>query len=243
MKQHSAGKKLPEMTLLWGLLALVLRWQLYRTGVDAKGLLVQHHPLSIALMVLSAGVLIRILLAAGKQKDDRSYEDCCTSGLLPAVGNLAAGAGILVTVLTAAPGMGSYLTIVWRYLGLAAPVCLLLAGAMRMLGKKPFFLLHVVVCLFFVVHIVTRYQLWSGHPQMQDYVFSLLGAMALMFFGFYTAALEADCGNLPVMRGMGLAAIYLCTAELARSACPALYLGGILWVLTDLCTMCKQEEK
>ena len=50
-------------------------------------------------------------------------------------------------------------------------------------------------CLFFLVHIVTRYQLWSANPQMQDYVFALLGAMALMFFGFYEASQAADCGN------------------------------------------------
>ena len=80
-------------------------------------------------------------------------------------------------------------------------------------------------------------------PQMQDYIFSLLGAMTLMFYGFYTAAMEAGCGSRRMMLGMGLAAVYLCSAELARSANPWLYLGGIFWVLTDLCSMRKSEEK
>ena len=243
MKRNSGSAKLPVMMLLWGIAGLALRAALYATAVDVKGLLLRNQPLEIAALVLTAGVLCRILFLIRKQKEDRCFEDLYSAGLMAAVGQVAAAAGILVTVLTAGSGMGGYLEIAWRYLGLAAPVCLLLAGIMRMLGKKPFFLLHVVVCLFFLLHIVTRYQLWSGHPQMQDYVFSLLGAMALMFFGFYTAALEADCGNLPVMMGMGLAAIYLCTAELARSSCPALYLGGIVWVLTDLCSMQKTENK
>ena len=156
---------------------------------------------------------------------------------------MAAGAGILITVLTTAPGMGGYLESAWRCFGLAAPVCQLLAGIAKALGKKPFFLLHVVVCLFFMLHIVTRYQSWSGHPQMQDYIFALLGAMALLFYGFYTAALEAGCGNFRMMLGMGLAAIYLCMAELARSSCPAMYLGGIAWVLLDLCSMKYPEKK
>ena len=243
MKRIFAGKSTLSVTVCWGILALVLRRQLYATGVDVKGLLVENHPLSIALTVLTIGVLIRNVLTARKKEGTPTYEELYSGSLTGAIGNVAAGAGILVTVLSADSGMGSYLESAWRMLGLAAPVCLLLAAITRMLGKKPFFLLHVVVCLFFVLHIVTRYQLWSGHPQMQDYLFSLLGAMALMFFGFYSAALEAGCGNLPVMRGMGLAAIYLCAAELAHTSCPALYLGGIVWVLTDLCSMRPMETK
>lgn len=234
MKRISAGKRFPAAIICWGILALVLRWQLYRTAVDAKNLLIRNHPLSIALTVLTVGVLIRILLSVRKLDGACCYEDYDSASFAGAFGSVAAGAGILVTVLTGSPMTGSYLENLWHILGLAAPVCFVLAGIARALGKKPFFLLHVVVCLFFLVHIVTRYQLWSGNPQMQDYVFALLGAMALMLFGFYTGAMEADCGNPRLKLGMGLAAIYLCTAELARSACPVLYLGGILWVLTDL---------
>lgn len=237
MKRNSGGTKLPVWMLIWGIAALVLRKILYNVAVDVKGLLVKNHPLELGLIVLTAAILAGIVLAVRKQEGSGVYEDYTLAGIPGAIGNVAAGAGILATVLTAAPGMGNYLEAVWRILGLAAPACLLLAGIARILGKKPFFLLHVVVCLFFVLHIVTRYQIWSGHPQMQDYLFSMMGAMALLFYGFYTAALEAGCGDFRMMRGMGLAAIYLCAAELARSSCPGLYLGGIVWVLTDLCSI------
>lgn len=236
MKGKSAGKIFPAEIICWGILALVLRWQLYRTALDAKNLIVRNHPLSIALTALTVGVLIRILLAAWKQKGNRCG---CSASLPAAFGNLAAGAGILVTVLTGTTAMGGYLESAWKILGLAAPVCFLLTAFARVQGKTPFFGFHVVVCLFYVLHIVSRYQLWSGDPQLQDYVFSLLGAMALMFFGFYTAAMEAGCGKPRIALGMGLAAVYLCTAELARSACPWLYLGGVLWVLTELGAMGK----
>ena len=242
MNGNSGSKKLPVMMLIWGITALVLRKVLYATAVDVKGLLLRNHPLSIALTVLTIGVLIRIVLAVRKLDTADSYEELYVSGLPGAIGNAAAGAGILVTVLTSSPGMGSYLESAWRILGLAAPVCFVVAAVVRVFGKKPFFLLHVVACLFFVLHIVTRYQLWSGNPQMQDYVFSLLGTMTLLFFGFYTAAMEAECGSFRMRFGMGLAAVYLCLGELARSSCPALYLGGILWVLTDLCSIRNQKK-
>ena len=231
MRRVTGSTMLPVWMLLPGAAALVLRWWLYAACVDAKGLLPRNHPLEIVLMLLTGAVLLLIAGIAGKQDTDRADSE----NLPGAVGNAAAGAGILATVLTGMPMMDNYLGIVWRCLGFVAPVCLLLAGAARFLGKRPFFLLYVVPCLFFVVHIVTRYQLWSSQPQMQGYVFALLGAMALMFFGFYTAAREADCGSPGMRLGMGLAAIYLCMAELARSSSPALYLGGILWVLTELC--------
>ena len=234
MKRNSGSYRLPVMMLIWGIAALALRKALYATAVDVKGLLLRYQPLEIALTVLTVGVLVRIAVAVRKGKRSVPYEDAQFAGLSGAIGNVAAGAGILITVLTTAPGMGGYLESAWRCFGLAAPVCLLLAGIAKALGKKPFFLLHVVVCLFFAVHIVTRYQLWSANPQLQDYVFALLGAMALMFFGFYTAAREADCGNERMRLGTGLAAIYLCLAELARSSCPELYLGGAVWVLTEL---------
>ena len=233
MKGNSGSGKLTVITALFGIAALAMRRVLYATAVDVKGLLVRNQPLGIALAVLTLGVLARIALAV--RKTDRDICETYPSVNLPAaLGSVAAAAGILVTVRTGTAVTGSPLGNVWYGLGLAAAPCLLLAGIARLFGKKPFFLLHVAVCLFFVVHIVTRYQLWSANPQLQDYVFALLGAMALMFFGFYTAAGEADCGNPRMRLGMGLAAIYLCLAELARSACPALYLGGAIWVLTEL---------
>lgn len=237
MKRISGSIKLPVTALIFGFAALVLRMALYATAIDIKGLLLRNQPLEIALTVLTAGVLIRIAMTAGKLDGSGCSGDLSAAAIPGALGNVAAGAGILVTVLTGVPAMAGYLENVWRILGLAAPACLFLAGIARMLGKKPFFLLHVTVCLFFVVHIVIHYRHWSGNPQMQDYVFSLLGAITLMFFAFYTAAAEAGCGSFRMSLGMGLAALYLCSAELARSSCPALYLGGILWVLAELCSM------
>ena len=243
MKRFSADKMLPTMTVFWGVLALILRRQLYITGMDVKGLLAENHPLGIALTVLTIAALIRSALYARKWGFAGEGAKTMDARLAGALGNAAAGAGILVTVLFAAPMTGSYLVTLWYWLGLAAAICLLAAGVVRMFGKSPFFLLHVAACLFYLVHIVTHYQLWSSNPQMQDYLFAMLGAMALMLFAFYTAAAEADCGSPRMKLGVGLAAVYLCLGELARSSCPGLYWGGFLWVLTDLYSMTEAAQK
>lgn len=241
MKQTYGSRKLSVTVLLAGLAALALRMALYAAAVDAKGLLVRWHPLEIALTVLTLTVLAILVPGVRKQEIPAGFETHFPASLPGAFGSAAAGTGILLTVLAGSSPSGSYLDAAWQILGLAAPACFLLAGLARVLGKKPFFLLHVVICLFFVLHIVTRYQLWSGNPQLQDYVFSLLGTMTLMFFGFYTAAREAGYGNYPIQLGMGLAAVYFCLGELARSSSPDLYLGGLLWVLTEIYAVTKPE--
>lgn len=234
MMKNSGGRGLAALMCLSGIAAMILRRTLYAVAVDEKGLLLRNHPLQIALAVLTGLVLLILLISAWRQK--RNSQDSVTAGFPAAFGNVAAGAGILVTVLAGNAPMGGYLESAWRILGLAAPVCLFLAAVAVVLDKRPFFLLHVAACLFFLVHIVTRYQLWSSDPQMQDYVFALLAAIALMLFGYYTAAQEADTGDRPKKQAAGLAAVYLCLAELARSSCPGLYLGGAVWVLMDLCS-------
>lgn len=217
-----------------GLAALVLRWQLYRTAVDEKGLLVRMHPLGLVLMALTAAVLLMIYVTVRKQEEAAVFTDSSPRSIPAALGHAVMAGIVLTTVLAGGPQTSGYLATVWECLGMAAFSCLVLAGTDRLRGRKSFFLLHVVPCLFFVVHIVSHYQTWSGNPQMQDYVFALLGAMALMFFGFYTATMEAGCGSRRMLLGMGLAAIYLCLAETAHSAYPLLYLAGVIWVATDL---------
>ena len=242
MKRNTGSALLPVLMLILGAAAFALRSALYAVAVDVKGLLLRGHPLEIGLTALTVAAMLLAALVAWKEEKS-GFDAKPLGNCLAALGNAAAGAGILATVLTAESLAAGYLASAWQILGYAAPACLLLAGITRMLGKRPFFLLYVAACLFFLVHIVTRYQLWSANPQMQDYVFALLAAMAQMFFGFYEASQEAGCGNYRMKLGMGLAAIYLCLAELARSSCPALYLGGILWVLTELVTVQKREEK
>lgn len=237
MKKFLKPTNLPVITASLGGIALVLRKMLYAFAVDAKGLLPLYHPLEIALGLLSAGALVYILLTVWKLDGSAQYADNFAADRYALAGHIAAAAGIVLTVLTREPMMPGYLGQGWLVLGYLAPVCLVLAGIDRYRGRQPFFLLHLVPCLFLVFHIVNHYQFWSGNPQLQDYVFTLFGSMALMFFGFYNAAFDANSGRRRMQLFMGMAAVYLLLAELAQTRYPWLYLGGILWALTGLCTL------
>ena len=235
MHKSRKGLGLSLLVLLCGTAAMLLRQKLYLTAVDMKGLLLKNTPLEWMVLALTGVTAVIVLLALRRETGNSPYEDNYTASVPGALGHVAGAAGIFLTVYTQPPVMDGYIGDAWRFLGFAAPICLVLAGIARLLGKKPFFLLHVVPSLFFLLHVVSSYQLWSSDPQMQNYLFTLLSTLALALFGHYTAAFEADCGNRRMTLAAGLAAVYLCLAELAWSANSALYWGGMLWALTGMC--------
>lgn len=235
MKNSRKGFGLPLFALLSGTIAMLLRRQLYLTALDEKGLLLPNTLPELLVLALTGTVLVVLVLALRKDRGSTSYQDNYSASFLSALGHTAGAAGIFLTTYNQTPMTGGYIGSAWQILGLIAPVCLLLAGIIRLLGKKPFFLLHVVPCLFYLLHVINRYQLWSSDPQMQNYLFALLSTMALALFAHYTAAFEADCCNRRMTLGTGLAAVYLCLAELAWSSSSALYWGGMLWALTSIC--------
>lgn len=243
MKRLLRPNHLPIVTAGLGGIALVLRRLLYLFAMDEKGLLVSGHPLEFALIAVTGIALGYILITVWKLDGSNDYADNFRASIPAAVGHVLTASGMAVTVLFNGPVMQGYLGTAWRVLGFAAPVCLLLAGFARMGGRKPFFLLHLVPTVFLMVHIINHYQVWCGNPQLQDYVYTLFGTMALTLFAFYHAAFSVGLGKRRMQMGTGLAAAYLCMAELAVSQYPYLYLGCIVWALTDLCSPYPQPKQ
>ncbi len=246
MKNTGKPHILPALAVGMGAFALVLRNILYAVAVDGKGLLVPDHPVELALGVLSGAVLAFLAVMVWNLDGSDAYADNFSPSRAAFFGHLAAAAGILVTVLTSSPRMTGYLGTAWMVLGRLSPVCLVLAGWKRRKGVQPYFALHLVPALFLVLHIINHYQMWCGDSQLQDYIFEVFGSIGMMFFAFYTACFDVGVGKRRRQLIMGLGAIYLLTAELATSRYPWLYLGGILWAMTDLCTFDpkpKQEPK
>lgn len=246
MKTLLKPTNLPALVVGFGFTAQVLRRLLYAVVMDARGLLISGHPLTLVLTAMSFAVAAWVALSVRKLDGSDVYEDNFFPGKNALLGHLAMGFGILMTVLTTEPALGGYVGLLWRVLGYAAPLCLMAAGAARAQGKKPFFLLDLMACLFLMLHLVCQYRLWSASAQLQNYVFALLGTIALMLFAFYTAAFSAGVGRRRMQLFMGLMAVYLLIAELAATAYSPLYLGGVLWALTDLVTLepkSKQEPE
>lgn len=237
MKKLLKPTQLPALTAAAGVIGFVLQRLLYATALDETNLLPRSHPLQTLLAVYSAGVLAYLALSAWKLDGSDEYADNFSPSFPAAAGNVLMAAGVGLTVLLNVPAMPGTLGLLWKLFGWGSVPCLLAAGFARVRGRKPFFVLHLIPCLFLVFHIVDHYQTWCGNPQLQDYIFTLFGTMALMFFAYYHAAFAVGSGNRRMHLFMGLAGAYLCIVNLAFTEYLFLYAGGIGWLLTDLCSL------
>ena len=221
--------KFSALMALPAAVGFILRRLVYLTAVDGKNLIVAGHPALLALWVLTAAALVLAAFGSVKQKE----EALSWSAHAPAfLGHGLLGAAVAMTVLLNVP-MPGILGTVWKVLGLAGAVCLAAAGVQRMRGKLPFFGLYTVPSLFFTVHVVAHYQIWCSNPQFTDYAFGLLASVMLAMNCYHRAAFGAGSGSRKVLAFTGLAAVYLCGAEMAGSLYPWLYLAGALFCLTD----------
>ena len=229
MKQR---KYLPLAALVMGLVCQIGRWTLYRTAVDATGLLTAGTPLewgSYALSILAIGLFAA---AVGKMGETEVSSEPILAGL----GQLIGGLGLGWTALRYPGEMPGLLGILWKILGITAAICLLWSSLQTVQKKTPHFLVLLAPCLFWLVHLIDNYRGWSGQPQLQSYLFSLLATMAMALFTYYTAADSVGLGKPRLRVFAGLSAGYLCLAAMlpGPEKTRILFFASALWALSDL---------
>lgn len=231
--------RLPLLTLICGILGLLLRWGLYASAVDDKGLLASGHYLHILSWVLTVIVAAFLFCIVRTLDGDNRYAANFSSSVLGGIGSLAAGVGLLLTVTR---NIQSFiymekLTQAWIILGIATCLCLFVLGILRMKGIRPFFGLHGLVSVFFALHLVCQYRDWSGMPQSPDFSFQLFACMFIMLAAYYQAAFDVDMGQRRHLLFVGLMGSYLCCMAVVKSDVPILYLTFGFWMVTNLCPL------
>ena len=234
---------LPLAALALGIAAAGLRAGLYALALDAKGLLISGHPMSYALwaVVLLGGGFI--VWNVWKLDGSGLYEDNFTASTLAAAGCTLLAVGLLLTVLNRTPSGTDAMVTLWRILGFLSAPALMWTGISQKNGKKPFFGAHAVLCLFLLIHMVSRYQTWSADPQLQDYVFEVLASVSLTLFSYHCAAFEADMGSRRMQLATGLLAVLLCPVALTGSEYGWLYAYGTVWAITNLCALTPPQKE
>lgn len=222
-------------------LAAFLRRGLYINATDAKGLLLWFHPLELLLWSVVALGSLLILFSVRKLDGSNVYEE--NFGKSVPVGYILLAWVIGLMVLFNDFSGPFRMAQLLRQVGMACIPALLWGAVCRARGKKPFFLVHVVLTVFLLLYLVSRYQDWSGNPQLQDYVFDLLALAALVLFSYQSAAFEANLGNRRLHLAMGLLSVLLCGAALGRTEMTRLYAAGMVWAVTDLCRLTPPEKK
>ncbi len=229
-------KNLPLLPVLAGCLALLLRAGLYLLGTDEKGLLIPWHVLDILCWAVTVAALVVFSVNAVRLKGSSRYQDNFSPSLSAALGALAMAAGIAVSTLTCWEAL-TRLILLRNLCGLLAVPALIRIALCRRQGRQPFFGCHGITCLYLTLYSVSHYQTWCSQPQLQDYAFSMAGALLLALFGYYQTAFDAGLGRRRLQLFVGLTAAYFCLAALPGTEDVLLYLCGTIWTLTNLCSL------
>lgn len=228
---------LPLFTLIAGVVGFGLRLWLFLTGVDARGLLPANHLAGILSFVLTAIVLAALVLCTYTLTPLGSYSKLFPAWLLAGIGCAAAAAGILYVNIRDLIAQPDIITIATLVLGVVAAAALLILGFCRLKGKHPSFWLQAAVTVYFMLHLVSQYRLWSSESQLQVYFFPLLASVFLMLTAYHGAVLDAN--KKANRRGYAFcnqAALFFCCMSLQGSSWP-FYLAMAAWLGTNLCSM------
>lgn len=232
MSRSVSPRILKFLALAAGLLGLLMRFVLLRTGVDGKGLLITGHWADTGSWLLTAAVIGMIFLCLRRCTGQPGCNAAFSPSPLRAAGSLVAACGFLLSGAPVATKVR---------LAQAEPVLRILAAAAlmavaycRFRGKKPPFLLHATVCLHLALRMVCRYQIWSADPQLQHYAFYLGAHVALLLGSYHLTAFDADSGNHRSLWCWGLAAVYLCLTAMPGCEEPFFLLCCAVWMLTGL---------
>ena len=231
MKNPAKMDGLKYLILGAGGLGLVLRILLYATGMDGRGLLVRGHWTATLLSVLTVAVLLVLFLTTRNAAETTAYEAAYPASILRAVGAFAAMVGFGVTTVQEFATFSNRLQLMVWLLGLCSAVAMAIVGVCRLKGKKPPFLLHAAVCLYFALRMVVCYQQWSSNPQLQDYCFYLC---AFLTASYQHAAFDVAMGKHRALWFCSLMAVYLCCLSLKGTTDTILLLGSGIWAFTNL---------
>lgn len=236
MKNKPKILVLLTLCLIPGLLGLALRYILYRTGFDEKGILSSSNPLHLlccALVPLTALFLL-LRLKAMKKKDFRPGS---AASLCRILGGIAAGA------LMAWNGLGLFGNVDGILANIRAVLALMAALAMPISiyapreWKIPRLGGRALITLYFVLDMLSRYQIWSGNPQLPDYVFQVAALVCLCLCSYHRLAFCTGIGNRKAHAFFSLMALMLCLMSLAGPEPAVFYLSGALWAGAGMFTL------
>lgn len=234
-----------------GAASLALHRYMMENCFDAKGLLIDGNLPGKLLWVVGIAFAVFLALALRTIGGDGSYGDnfprCLLSGSLL----LAAGAamfwaipGLDLGTGEPIPGTAGLSLLVQsvtgtaiRYLPWLAAASMVVLGVFRLAGKRPWPIFGGVICLFYMLMLVTNYRLWSADPQLQDYAYQLLAGVLLMLCSFHRTCCDAGVIQRRKLLATGLSAAVCCMAALSGQFQWGFYLASGLWATGCQCNV------
>ena len=217
------------LTFFSGLLGLLLYLILRSSGVDDKGLLVNGYWAGRGLLVVFAVMAVGLIPLCRTIRCNARTR-VAQPGLVGALGAFAGAAALGATAVMEL----DFFQLMPFVLAQVAAASLLAVGVCHLLGRKPHFLLYVLLCAYFAIRMVNQYQIWNATPQIMEYVFYLAAYVVLMIHAYQYAALDVGLGSFALLWWTGLMSVFLSFVSVSRSSDTWLMLGCGIWVVTNL---------
>ena len=227
---------LPWFSLGAGLLGLLLRFWLQRTGIDFLGLFEDGHPATILMFVLTALTLPVLLLCARPLKDGLGYRKLFAPSLPNLIGCIIGAGGILVADLTELSQRTDLVSIVTFFVGILAAVGIVCSGICRLRGWHMTFLWRCATIAYFTLHLLSQYRSWSSEPQLMKYFFPLLASISLMLCSYFRAVLDVEQKSRRWYVFTNQTALFFCFLSVIGENV-FFYLPMGIWTATELCSL------
>lgn len=236
MKNKPKILRLLILCLIPALTGLVLRFFLYRTGFDEKGILSSSNLLHLicCASVPATALWLALQLKPMKKRDFRPGN---AAGICRILGGIGAG-GLLA--FSALGFFGESVGILGKaraVLALAAAVAMPLSIYAPRKWKLPRLAGRALITLYFVLDMLARYQVWSGNPQLPDYVFHVPALVCLSLCSYHRLAFCTGIGKRKAHGFFSLMAMVLCVMALVGPEPKMFYLAGALWAGAGMCTL------
>lgn len=234
-----------------GLASMGLHRYMMRTCIDEKGLLIPGNLPGMLLWAVGIAFVLFLFLALRTIGGDGSYADnfppCVLSGslmvlaggllsclypLLELVGNASLPAATGLPLLIQ---QGS--AVAMRFLPRTAAVSMAILGLLRIYGKKPWPVLSGIICLFYMLMLVSNYRLWSADPRLHLYAYPLLAHVLLMLSAFHRTCCDAGIIQRRKLLATGLCAAACSMAALSTDFLPGFFLSSGLWAAGSMCNV------
>lgn len=212
-----------------GLLGAGLRFLLYRTGFDEMGILSDTNLLHILTMVLTAVMGLYLALQCRKEETESPKPQ-----LLKITCAFCACVLLAANTFTFPHPLSGGLNMLRLLLAFGCALSILVCACREVGGSAAGLVCHGVICVYFAVDMLCRYQVWSGNPQLPDYCFHVLSCVFLTLCSYHRLAFDAGLGKARSLRFTSLMALLLCLLSTVGPDPWQFFLGGACWACANL---------
>ncbi len=237
-------------TLLAGFSSLGLHRYMMENCFDHKGLLIAGNLPVWFMLAIGAAFVLGMALLLWRLGGSGTYEDNFPRD--PISGTLLIAAGAVMLWYAAHPeavpapqihpmagSAGAMAQLTERFkdiLPWLAAVSMAVLGLFRILGRKAPAWFSGVVCLNYMLTLVTDYRLWSADPQIHSYAYQLLAEVLLMLCAFHRTSCDGGILQRRKLLFTGLAAAVCAMASRSMDFHRPFFLASTLWALGCICS-------